>query len=61
MTKSKGQGGVGVKDPLMQNEALGAKLVWKMYRCQKDTWCKVLKDKHLHSLDSHRILIVANP
>ncbi|GLJ18910.1 hypothetical protein SUGI_0337940 [Cryptomeria japonica] len=40
----------------MQNLALGAKLIWKIYRSLEKLWCTIIQKKYLDNDDPARIL-----
>jgi hypothetical protein len=39
-------GGIGIKDPTLVNEALGAKLLWRMISGDYANWKKALVNKY---------------
>lgn len=41
-------GGLGIKNPSWKNEALGGKLVWRMYNEKDSKWAKILHHKYLN-------------
>lgn len=45
--EKKEKDGVGLKNMLLQNKALGAKLVWKVHTHPKLKWVKIVKAKYL--------------
>lgn len=44
-------GGLGIKKPQCQNEALGDKLVWRLYQEGDKKWAKILYHKYLDPTD----------
>ena len=47
LCKPKEYGGLGLRKPQWQNEALGAKLVWRLYQEHEHKWAKILYHKYL--------------
>ena len=45
--KTKVYGGLGIKDLLWQNEALGAKLIWHLHLEIEQKWANILYNKYL--------------
>ncbi|XP_059068593.1 uncharacterized protein LOC131859082 [Cryptomeria japonica] len=54
------EGGAGLRKMDFHNQALGAKLAWKMYSQPHKTWCKIMVAKYLDSTEAERIFTVAN-
>lgn len=61
LCRSKETRGVGLRNHAWQNNALGAKLVWRMYKEPNLKWVKILRDKYLNDNDPIGILRVGNP
>lgn len=57
---AKEDGGAGLHKLSLQNQALGAKLIWKMYKTSEKPWCYIMAPKYLDSWEVDRILTVAN-
>ena len=55
LCKPKECGGLGIKKPQWQNEALGAKLVWRLYQEHNHKWAKILYYKYLDPRDPESI------
>ena len=49
--KPKEYGGLGIKNLLWKNEALGAKLIWRLYSMREKKWAKILYNKYLITED----------
>ena len=49
--KPKNKGGLGIKNLEWQNEALGAKLVWRMFQDNNSKWARILYNKYLNPKD----------
>lgn len=47
--KPKDLGGLGIKNLCWQNEALGAKLAWRLFIEREQKWAKVLYNKYLNA------------
>lgn len=56
--KPKEYGGAGLRKMEQQNLALGAKLVWKLYRSPNKLWCRIMQKKYLDNNDPLRILAI---
>ncbi|XP_059067698.1 uncharacterized protein LOC131858469 [Cryptomeria japonica] len=54
-------GSAGIRQILVMNLAMGAKLVWEIYSGRKQKWVRLLKHKYLDSLEPKRILTINNP
>ncbi|XP_059073624.1 uncharacterized protein LOC131874320 [Cryptomeria japonica] len=52
--KSNLGGGAGLRHMEKKNLALGAKLIWKMYRSPEKLWCKIMQKKYLDIGDPSR-------
>ncbi|XP_059073453.1 uncharacterized protein LOC131874206 [Cryptomeria japonica] len=48
-------GGAGIRDLVIQNKALGAKLIWKLYANPQSKWASVMLAKYLRGAPSERI------
>ena len=59
--KPKETGGLGIKNLEWQNEALGAKQVWKLYQERDRTWARILFNKYLNPLDSTSLFRIKEP
>lgn len=59
--KPKENGGVGIINWQIMNQALGAKLIWATYENLHLYWVRVLKGKYLDSRENRRILMVGDP
>ena len=51
LCKPKELGGLGIKKPQWQNEALGAKLIWRLYSEHSHKWAKIFYNKYLDPSD----------
>ena len=58
--KPKKLGGLGIKNLRWQNEALGAKLVWRLYSERDQKWAKILYNKYLNADDPISIFRIKN-
>lgn len=58
--KPKIEWGLGLKNQEKQNLALGAKLLWKIYKEMELTWERVLKHKYLN-LDEPTSIFITSP
>ncbi|XP_059078037.1 uncharacterized protein LOC131876615 [Cryptomeria japonica] len=47
--------GVGIRDLVIQNEALGTKLIWKLYANPQSKWAFIMLAKYLRGAPSERI------
>lgn len=45
-------GGLGIKKFSQQNEVLGGKLVWRMYKERESKWAKILYNKYSNAKDT---------
>ena len=52
LCKPKELGGLGIKKPQWQNEALGAKLIWQLYSKHNQKWTKIFYYKYLDRSDT---------
>ena len=59
--KPKDLGGLGVKNLQWQNEALGAKLIWRLFQESNRKWAKILYNKYLIAEDPLSIFRIHNP
>ena len=59
--KPKEYGGLGIKNLEWQNEALGAKQVWRLYHESDRKWAKILYNKYLNPLDKSSLFRIKNP
>ncbi|XP_057828531.1 uncharacterized protein LOC131039709 [Cryptomeria japonica] len=48
-------GGAGIRDLVIQNKALGAKLIWKLYANPRSKWASVMLAKYLRGAPNERI------
>lgn len=48
-------GGVGIRDLVIQNKALGAKLIWKLYANPWSKWAFIMLAKYLRGAPSEKI------
>lgn len=55
LCKPKECGGLGIKNPQRKNEALGAKLVWRLYQENDQKWAKILYHKYLDPMDPESV------
>ena len=46
--KPKDLGGLGIKNLQWQNEALGAKLIWHLFKEREHKWAKIMHNKYLN-------------
>ncbi|XP_059068379.1 uncharacterized mitochondrial protein AtMg00310-like [Cryptomeria japonica] len=58
---SKEDGGVGIKNLRDQGRALGAKLVWRLFRTPHLKWARLLNQKYLNGEDPIQIFRETNP
>lgn len=58
MRQAQPKGGAGIRNIKAQNQALGAKLVWKMYQNPSLLWCKIMQRKYLDTMNLERILSI---
>ena len=49
--KPKALGGLGVKNLQWKNEALGAKLIWRLFQEYNHKWAKIIYNKYLIAKD----------
>ena len=52
---------MGIKNLEWQNEALGAKQVWRLYHESDRKWAKILYNKYLNPLDKSSLFRIKNP
>ncbi|XP_057860497.1 uncharacterized protein LOC131069160 [Cryptomeria japonica] len=48
-------GGAGIRDLVVQNKALGAKLIWKLYADPHSKWASIMLTKYLRGASRERI------
>lgn len=61
ISKPKTLGGLGIKNLEWQNEALGAKLIWRLYNERDHKWAQILYNKYLNAEDPFSIFRMINP
>lgn len=54
-------GGLGIKNLMWQNEALGAKLAWRMFQNKESKWARILYNKYLNPNDPISLFRTKNP
>ena len=59
--KPKDLGGLGIKNLQWKNEALGAKLIWHLFKERKHKWAKIIYNKYLNVDDPLSIFRMKNP
>ena len=59
--KPKELGGLGIKNLQWQNEALGAKLIWCLYKNRDQKWAMILYNKYLNKEDPLSIFRTKQP
>lgn len=57
----KSAGGVSLRQWMLMNLALGAKLVWNLYYKSDQKWARVILNKYLDSQDTTWIFSIMNP
>jgi ribonuclease HI len=58
--KPKELGGLGIKNLQWQNEALGAKLIWRLFKERNQKWARILYNKYLNAEDPLSIFRMRN-
>ena len=58
--RPKDKGGLGIKNLQWQNEALGAKLIWCLYKERDHKWANIFYNKYLNLDDPLSILRMKN-
>lgn len=56
--KAKQVGGVGLRNWKLLNEAMGAKVIWKIYSQPNQKWVLILKHKYLDQMSRKRIFTI---